>query len=157
MAAEQEEKECFVCVLPIESPLPCGHFVHTECIIRSGKAQCPFCKKKIYLSKQQKSKTRYFLKKYEMVSNIEQSLEDGNMAANLNQQYIAGGITIQVGNNFAGIIQINYNFEENHDEEDYKCFCGNYNKYEDYDVCWSCLNEMQEAELNQVIASSLQQ
>lgn len=45
------EVECPVCYISIEDyilPLePCGHRIHTECIIKSGKAKCPLCRESI--------------------------------------------------------------------------------------------------------------
>lgn len=43
--------DCPVCMeaLATEAALSCGHFVHRECIVRSGKNTCPICRKKVYL------------------------------------------------------------------------------------------------------------
>ena len=39
-------KDCPVCYETITSAetLPCGHLVHEQCIINSGKAACPICR-----------------------------------------------------------------------------------------------------------------
>lgn len=43
---------CIICYEPLTDvlkPLICGHWIHTECIIQSGKAQCPICRKELEL------------------------------------------------------------------------------------------------------------
>ena len=43
--------ECPVCTENINSSLNCGHFVHKECIIKSGKNECPICRKDVLCDK----------------------------------------------------------------------------------------------------------
>ena len=42
---------CIICVEPLHNNdlQHCGHWVHTQCIIQSGKPQCPFCRVNIDL------------------------------------------------------------------------------------------------------------
>lgn len=41
---------CVVCTESISSPLKCNHFVHKECVIKSGKETCPLCRCNVELS-----------------------------------------------------------------------------------------------------------
>ena len=46
-----KEDYCCVCLEEFEqdfTPLnECGHYIHLECIINSGKNECPLCRKTI--------------------------------------------------------------------------------------------------------------
>src|SRR3989304_1533996 len=54
MAFKQDKPEdCPVCYESINSQkeaLECGHWVHTECIVKSTKAQCPICRRSLVLN-----------------------------------------------------------------------------------------------------------
>jgi len=58
---EFKEECCAVCTDGFEAnftPLnPCGHYIHTECVVSSGKAVCPICRTKVILSEEDKKKT----------------------------------------------------------------------------------------------------
>lgn len=48
----EKPDECPVCVEkfePNDKALKCGHWVHKQCIIKSGKSKCPICRFQIYL------------------------------------------------------------------------------------------------------------
>lgn len=51
LATVEPESECGVCFEPIGVQLPCGHFVHKECVIRSGKRTCPVCRTELPFTK----------------------------------------------------------------------------------------------------------
>jgi len=55
MAFKQDKPEdCPICCESMDSQkeaLECGHWVHTECIVKSAKAQCPICRKSLISSK----------------------------------------------------------------------------------------------------------
>lgn len=45
--------ECPVCMDELDEkakPLLCGHWVHRSCVVQSGKAQCPICRRHVYMS-----------------------------------------------------------------------------------------------------------
>jgi hypothetical protein len=48
--------ECCVCTENIykKTKLICGHHIHKECIIKSGKNECPICRKNVLQSKKDK-------------------------------------------------------------------------------------------------------
>jgi hypothetical protein len=47
-----EKDKCPVCFEhDVEEILDCGHWVHKGCIIMSGKAECPICRSKVNLKK----------------------------------------------------------------------------------------------------------
>jgi len=63
-----EKNECPVCFEEIVSnvPLSCGHWIHKNCVIRSGKPQCPICRSQITnLTNKEIEKTRMYFKKYQ--------------------------------------------------------------------------------------------
>lgn len=41
--------DCPICCYPLNTnePLECGHWVHHNCILKSGKKECPFCRSKL--------------------------------------------------------------------------------------------------------------
>lgn len=43
----EKPEDCPICCfdLHMNEPLECGHWVHHECILKSGKKECPFCRK----------------------------------------------------------------------------------------------------------------
>lgn len=67
-----KEESCCVCLENFENnfiPLKeCKHYVHIECVINSGKDQCPICRVKIKLNRSQKME----LKKVQTKNRIEE-------------------------------------------------------------------------------------
>lgn len=49
---QEKPDECLICcdALSEDTPLPCGHWIHLNCIIRSGKAECPVCRSPVVLN-----------------------------------------------------------------------------------------------------------
>ena len=73
----QEDEICCVCTDPVNSKLtPCGHLVHMDCVIKSGKNTCPLCRQKVRMTRQQHRETEDYNLKYqretrqEMLSNL---------------------------------------------------------------------------------------
>lgn len=49
---ELKPAECAVCFENLENErksLDCGHWIHRECVIRSGKSECPICRAPVTL------------------------------------------------------------------------------------------------------------
>jgi len=49
----EKPDECIVCcydLYPQKYPLNCGHWIHTDCVVKSGKAECPICRQPVTLS-----------------------------------------------------------------------------------------------------------
>lgn len=49
---ELKPEECSVCFESLtneKKALDCGHWIHRECIIRSGKSECPICRSPVTL------------------------------------------------------------------------------------------------------------
>ncbi len=44
--------DCSVCLDECKQDLECGHRVHMSCVARSGKAECPMCRKPVTLTKE---------------------------------------------------------------------------------------------------------
>lgn len=55
---DNETGECCVCVESIDKPLVCGHYVHKECVILSGKDACPVCRQPVPLSRRDRTRLR---------------------------------------------------------------------------------------------------
>jgi hypothetical protein len=49
----EEIETCCVCTDPIDKKLKCGHGIHIECVIKSGKKQCPLCRAPVRMKKEQ--------------------------------------------------------------------------------------------------------
>jgi hypothetical protein len=56
----------------LKCPLSCGHWIHVECVIKSGKKECPMCKSQLKFTKEQEK--AYKLHKKEL--RIKQEMED---------------------------------------------------------------------------------
>lgn len=49
--------ECQVCIEKFtdkDTPLTCGHWIHRECVVKSGKNLCPLCRFQLNLTKKEK-------------------------------------------------------------------------------------------------------
>jgi hypothetical protein len=45
--------DCPICCEEINKksdPLTCGHWIHRTCVVKSGKAECPLCRSRVYLT-----------------------------------------------------------------------------------------------------------
>lgn len=47
---EEPQDECHVCCESIDTHLSCGHWIHVDCVVQTGKAECPLCKKVVSMS-----------------------------------------------------------------------------------------------------------
>lgn len=47
---EEPQDECHVCCESIDTHLSCGHWIHIDCVVQTGKAECPLCKKVVSMS-----------------------------------------------------------------------------------------------------------
>ena len=59
-----EKEDCAVCTDSVNIPLSCGHWIHNQCVIQSGKANCPICRSQINLTKEEYEKTMEYDRKY---------------------------------------------------------------------------------------------
>lgn len=70
-----KEEYCAVCTDKFETnftPLnPCGHYIHNECVVNSGKEECPICRSKVILSEEDKKKTNEVNKNFKRENNDE--------------------------------------------------------------------------------------
>jgi hypothetical protein len=74
-----EKEPCPVCFENnVECILDCGHWVHKECIILSGKAECPICRCKVSLNKTETKKINKRKKEFDIlqIREDEQELEE---------------------------------------------------------------------------------
>lgn len=70
--------ECIVCydsLINQSKPLECGHWIHTECIIQSAKAECPLCRTKLKLNKKLLQRIDKLNKKKREESLLEEETE----------------------------------------------------------------------------------
>jgi hypothetical protein len=66
-----EVEECLVCLNEINTQLSCGHKVHTSCVVKSEKQECPLCRQNINLSNDDISKMLLYDMKYKIDDTIE--------------------------------------------------------------------------------------
>ncbi len=58
-------EECCVCCDPINKKLAlCGHYIHIECVIKSGKEICPLCRQRVRMTKAEKRLTMDYHDRY---------------------------------------------------------------------------------------------
>ena len=64
-----EEKECAVCMESFEeefNPLnPCGHYIHEECVYKTGTNLCPICRCEVIFSEKKKKEIAKYKKQRE--------------------------------------------------------------------------------------------
>lgn len=56
---QDKPDECVVCYDTLENQeysLKCGHWIHTNCVILSGKPECPVCRATVLLNSDEKQK-----------------------------------------------------------------------------------------------------
>lgn len=74
-----EEKDCCVCLESFEKgfvPLnPCGHYIHEECVYKTGTDLCPLCRDKVVFSKDAMNEFEKYKRRRE------EDLEERNMQA----------------------------------------------------------------------------
>jgi len=113
--------ECLVCYESLTNQkyaLDCGHWIHTECIINSAKAECPLCRKIITLGKRNMNKLEKIAKKRK-IETLQQ--EEDDLRAGL-QEHMTGVIRPLLEENIEEIV--GFLFDENmvFDEEMYEEF-----------------------------------
>lgn len=70
--------DCPVCcedISNLKSPLSCGHWIHTECVVLSGNPVCPMCKEKVKLNKKSLTKCKSIGKKMKKEKEEEEEKE----------------------------------------------------------------------------------
>ena len=72
-------EECPVCLDTLKDEkyplLECGHWVHHDCVINSGKAECPCCRAQVKLNKTQQSKLKKIHNKFKRDKEEEERRE----------------------------------------------------------------------------------
>ena len=77
---------CHVCYETNPSVLVCGHSVHVDCIIKSGKDTCPICRQKVSLEQEQLEEMNTYHQKY--AREFEEETADQLIQENLSQAFI---------------------------------------------------------------------
>jgi hypothetical protein len=68
-----EKEECAVCMDgELKYPLSCGHWVHVECVIKSGKKECPMCKENLKFNKEQEKAYKLHKKELKMKQEMDE-------------------------------------------------------------------------------------
>ena len=63
-----EVKECCICLESLsltDKPFDCGHIVHMDCQIKSGKDSCPICRTKIKIPKKRLKEFNKYKKEFQ--------------------------------------------------------------------------------------------
>lgn len=47
---EERQDDCHVCCDSIDEPLSCGHWIHIDCVVKTGRPNCPLCKRVVSMS-----------------------------------------------------------------------------------------------------------
>jgi len=71
-----EKEDCIVCTEESNCVLSCGHWIHKECVIKTGKPVCPICRKHILMTLQEYNQTAIYNQQYkeEQIQEDEQEL-----------------------------------------------------------------------------------
>lgn len=76
-----EKEDCAICMEQIDKcPLSCGHWIHIDCVIQSGKKECPICKSDVRFTKEQSQSYRQRQRELKEASEtrLETLNEDGS-------------------------------------------------------------------------------
>ena len=65
-------EDCGVCFENVEDALTCGHKIHEDCVVKSGKSTCPICRAVVTLSEEKAER----LKQVAETMRIEQIQEE---------------------------------------------------------------------------------
>lgn len=85
----QKPEECPVCCSPFQLNLPlfpCYHWVCKDCIIHTGKKECPVCRQDVFLSKEEDKKIEIVAKRIQKEKQQAQMDEDRRLARQLQDQ-----------------------------------------------------------------------
>ena len=77
-----QTEECPVCYYDTTDCLPCGHYIHRNCVIRSGHAKCPLCRSPIHIRVSERERFEKFT--HERSDYIQ---EVNNHMAGLDEQF----------------------------------------------------------------------
>lgn len=94
LTAFEKPEECPICLekFTIEIPLiPCNHWICQDCVINSGKNECPVCRTVVEFDGKNKQKMAKSMKKRDKELKREQENNDREFARTLQQQL--NGIT----------------------------------------------------------------
>lgn len=85
----EKPTECPICVEDFieEIPVfPCCHWVCKNCVIQSGKQECPVCRKLVFLNKTEEKEINKVIKKNKKEKEEQQIQEDRQLAHQISQQ-----------------------------------------------------------------------
>lgn len=128
--AKDKPSECCICVegfCDTDRPLSCGHWVHSSCIVKWGKQECPICRETITLNKKDTNKIKknnagYDLSEEVLINHLHQfvhEIVDGDETFLLEIENVAEEL-VPVVTFFTNMIgdMINGNFDDSDDEID---------------------------------------
>lgn len=107
--------ECPICCSPfeIELPLfPCYHWICKNCIIHTGKKECPVCRQEIQLELQDQKKVNVVSKRIEREKRMQQLEDDRRVALTLERQLIEEERRHQPRRNVIQIVVTDENMDE---------------------------------------------
>jgi hypothetical protein len=50
---KRDREDCVICTESVKQPISCGHWMHFECIMKTGKKECPLCMMTLKLTKEE--------------------------------------------------------------------------------------------------------
>ena len=56
----------------LKCPLSCGHWIHVECVIKSGKKECPMCKSALKFNQEQEKSYKKHKKELRMKQEMDE-------------------------------------------------------------------------------------
>lgn len=85
----QKPEECPICCSPfiMNIPLfPCCHWICKDCIIHTGKKECPVCRQEVHLDKEEEKKLNQVSRRLQREKIEHQLEEDRRFAVELERQ-----------------------------------------------------------------------
>jgi hypothetical protein len=85
----EKPEECPICIEPFQDNLPlfpCSHWICKECVIKSGKNECPVCRTEVEFDSNLKKRMQISIKKRKKEMKQEQENNDRQFAQMLQNQ-----------------------------------------------------------------------
>ncbi len=59
---KRDREDCVICTDSVKKPISCGHWIHFECIMATGKKECPLCMMTLKLTKEEQQQFKQYNK-----------------------------------------------------------------------------------------------
>ncbi len=73
---KRDREDCVICTESVKQPISCGHWLHFECIMKTGKKECPLCMMTLKLTQEEQQQFKKHNKNKRMKIREENIIEE---------------------------------------------------------------------------------